>query len=75
MADILVKDLPLLLHRRLKDQANLHGHSVNEEILQILEMHLERPGIPDITPFVLSKPLTDSFIKKARREGRVRFPD
>lgn len=36
-----------------------------------LETHLSRPGVPDIEPFVGTKPLTDIFIKKARREGRA----
>lgn len=71
MPDILVKDLPVVLHRRLKDEAKLHHRSMNQEIRQILETHLVRPGIPDVTPFVMSEPLTDSFIKKARREGRA----
>ncbi|HTB22992.1 MAG TPA: Arc family DNA-binding protein [bacterium] len=71
MPDILIKDLPPLLHRRLKEEAKSHHRSMNQEIRQILEIHLERPGIPDIKPFVLGEPLTDDYIKKARREGRA----
>lgn len=70
MADILIKDLSADLHRRLKDEAKAHHRSMNQEIRQILEIHLGRPGIPDFKPFVLGEPLTDSFVQKARREGR-----
>ena len=71
MPDILVKDLPVALHRRLKDEAKLHHRSMNQEIRQILEIYLERPGIPDIKPFILAKPLTDTFIRNARSQGRA----
>ncbi len=71
MPDVLVKGLPPVLHQRLKDEAKLHHRSMNQEIRQILEDHLVRPGIPDVKPFTLAKPLTDVFIKNARREGRA----
>jgi plasmid stability protein len=70
MPDILIKDLPVDLHRRLKDEAKAHHRSMNQQIRQILEAHLERPGIPDFKPFVLGEPLTAAFIQKARKEGR-----
>jgi plasmid stability protein len=69
--DILIKDLPVDLHKRLKMEAALHHRSMNQEIRQILESHLARPGIPDFKPFVFAKPLTDAFIREARREGRA----
>ena len=71
MPDILIKDLPADLHKRLKMEATLHHRSMNQEIRQILESHLARPGIPDFKPFVFAKPLTDAFIREARREGRA----
>ena len=71
MPDILIKDLPADLHKRLKMEAALHHRSMNQEIRQILESHLARPGIPDFKPFAFAKPLTDAFIREARREGRA----
>ena len=35
-----------------------------------IQTHPARPGISDFKPFVLSEPLTDAFIKQARKEGR-----
>jgi hypothetical protein len=71
MPDVLLKDLPPALHRRLKDEAKLHHRSMNQEIRQILELHLVRPGIGDFKPFELPRPLRGAFIRQARREGRA----
>jgi hypothetical protein len=71
MPDRRIKGLCLDLYRRLKEGSRAHHCSVDQEIREILELYLGRRGVADIKPFVFGEPLTDSFIKKARRESRA----
>lgn len=71
MPDVLVKDLPAEVHRRLKEEAKRHHRSMNQEIRQILETKfMVSSGLPAFRPFVATRPLTQAFIRKAIQEGR-----
>ena len=72
MPDILIKNFPAELFRRLEEQAECNHRSVNEEVIQILEMHLSRPEIPEFNyTFKPTKPMSDRLLRSARKEGRA----
>ncbi len=72
MAGLLIKNLPPLVHRRLKETASRHRRSMTREALVILEEALGvsvAPGrLP--APYHGSIPLTKRIIDKAKRTGR-----
>ena len=74
MPELLIKDLPANLHRKLKAQAARHQRSMTQEALALLERALnEEPQANVIPPpFKGRFALTDEFIDQARREGRER---
>jgi plasmid stability protein len=71
MASLVIKDLPLEIHRRLKKDAEEHHRSMIGEAIAILEqgLHRVRP-IPEFRPWKGTFPLTNAFINRAKREGR-----
>ena len=71
MPDLLIKDFPARLYRKLRAQAARNHRSMAEEVLAVLERALNEPDRPnEIPPFKGRFALTDEFIKQARREGR-----
>lgn len=72
MPGIVVRDLPDVLHERLKEEARRHHRSMSKEVIAILEDALgwstERTYPP---PVKLAFPLTDEFLNKAKRWGRA----
>lgn len=72
MPRFVTKDLPKDLHRKLKKQAARHRRSMTKEALALLEQGLgapkRRPGA--VPPFKGRFALTDSFLARARRDGR-----
>ena len=72
MPALVIKELPVEIHRRLKDGAAQHHRSMTQEAIAILEqgLHRLRP-IPDFKPYKGSFPLTNAFINRAKREGRT----
>ena len=71
MPALVIKDLPVEIHRRLKEDAEHHHRSMTQEAITILEqgLHRGRP-IPDFEPYKGAFPLTNTFIDRAKREGR-----
>ena len=71
MPALVIKDLPVELHRRLKDDAVQHHRSMTRQAIFILEqgLHRVRP-IPAFKAYKGRFPLTDEFISAAKREGR-----
>lgn len=72
MPGLVIKDLPLKLHRKLKQQAARNHRSMTKEVLVVLERALseETPPQEAPAPFKGRFALTDKFIARARREGR-----
>ena len=72
MPGIVIRDLPSMLHERLREEAQRHHRSMAKEVVTILEDALgkstERPYPP---PVKLAFPLTDEFLNKAKRWGRA----
>jgi plasmid stability protein len=71
VAAVVVRDLPLALHQRLKQQAEYHHRSMNREVIAILERELQAPMRvalpPPVQPLVPvdGREIVD-FIRKAR---------
>ena len=72
MPALVIKDLPVALHRRLKDEARHHHRSMTQQAVFLLEqgLHQTRP-IPAIKAYRGAFPLTNDFINQAKREGRA----
>lgn len=72
MSDLLVKNLPPDLHRRLKEEAVRSHRSMAKQVVAILEQNL---GVTDSRPYPppvrVAVPLTDEFLNKAKRWGRA----
>ncbi len=72
MPALVIKDLPVELHQRLKEDAAQHHRSMTQQAICILEQGLHR--VRTIPPFKAYKgtlALTNEFIDAAKREGRV----
>lgn len=72
MPALVIKDLPVELHRRLKDEAMHHHRSMTQQAIVILEqaLHRVRP-MPAFKAYRGGFPLTNEFIDAAKREGRA----
>ena len=72
MPALVIKGLPVEIHRRLKEDAAQHHRSMTQEAIAILEqgLHRVRP-IPEFKPYKGSFSLTTAFINRAKREGRA----
>ena len=72
MPGLVIKDLPVKLHRKLKEQAARHHRSMTKEVLFVLERALSEETPPQAVPppFKGRFALTDKFLAQARREGR-----
>lgn len=73
MPAFLVKDLPPVLHERLKQEATRHHRSMNREVISILEKELGDITPVDVPcPTVPSKPLTAEWVRETTRKMRDR---
>jgi plasmid stability protein len=72
MPALVIKKLPVELHRRLKDEAVQHHRSMTQQAIVILEqgLHRVRP-IPAFKAYKGRFRLTNKFIDSAKREGRA----
>ena len=71
MPALVIKELPIELHRRLKHEAAQQRRSMTQQAIFILEQGLQRARpVPDFTPYKGAFALTNAFINKAKREGR-----
>lgn len=72
MPALVIKDLPVEIHQRLKDEAELHHRSMTQEAIVILEQGLQRARpIPAFKAYRGAFPLTRDLVDSARREGRA----
>jgi len=73
MPAVVVRDMPVEMHRRLKSAAHQHHRSMNREVLMILEQTLEAPGAGELPPPVNSlKPISGDTIVRMIRNMRDR---
>lgn len=72
MPDILIKDVPSPLHRKLKEVAARHRRSMTRQALVLLEESLHEAAEPVRLPrpFKGRFPLTQKLIDEGRRVGR-----
>ncbi len=76
MASLMIRDLPINLHERLKERAKANRRSLNKEALVILEEALGcgpwPPSIEEIDTLRIrgTKPLTQEILDEARESGR-----
>jgi len=68
---IVIRDVPEVLHRMLKDRARRNHRSLTKEVVAILEESLggKRRALPPPVP--LKRPLTEEVVEEGRREGRA----
>ena len=72
MSALLVKGVPDPWKERLKEMAGQHRRSVNQEVLTLLGVFLERHSVPAPKKLYRFKsPLTEEYLSKAKREGRL----
>ena len=74
MPALLIKDVPAGLHRKLKQVARRERRSMNQQALLLLEEALNRiPAEPIEWPRPVKGrfPVTNSFINRAKRAGRM----
>jgi len=71
MSAVVVRDLPLVLHQRLKLAAQRNHRSMNREIIAILERELQTPVPANLPPPVIGKrPADPEWIVRVIREAR-----
>ena len=71
MPVLVIKALPVDLHRNLKESATRNHRSMTQQAIVLLEqgLHQARP-VPPVKAYRGKFPLTDDFINAAKREGR-----
>jgi len=76
MASLMIRDIPVELHDRLKERAKANRRSLNKEALVILETALGcgawPPSIEEIDRLRVrgARPLTQELLDEARENGR-----
>jgi antitoxin FitA len=76
MASLMIRDLPVDLHERLKERAKVNRRSLNKEALVILEEALGRSSWPTTIEEIDNlrvrgaRPLTQEMLDDARESGR-----
>lgn len=72
MPALVIKELSVDLHRRLKEEAVQHHRSMTQQAIVILEQGLHRVrSIPAFKAYKGRFSLTNEFINSAKREGRA----
>jgi len=74
MPGLLIKNVPLKLHRKLKTMALLHHRSLTREALALLEQAVSGNWLRsrELPPALKGRfSLTNEFINMAKREGRA----
>jgi hypothetical protein len=71
---LLIKDVPVELHRRLKELARSNRRSMTKQALVLLERGLGeghlRISLRDVQPVRAKVTVTDELIEQAVRQGR-----
>ncbi len=72
MPALVIKDLPVEIHRRLKEEGNRNHRSMTQQAIYILEQGVRRVRpIPPVKAYRGRFPLTNEFIREAKRVGRA----
>ncbi len=73
MTDLIIRQLPAEIHRKLKERAQANRRSVNQEIQILLETALADalPPTSAPPPFQGAFPIDDAWLLRAREEGRA----
>lgn len=75
MPAFLVKDLPPVLHERLRQEATRHHRSMNREVITILEKELGETRFAALPqPVKLKKPVDPQWVADMIREARDSNP-
>ena len=75
MSALVIRDVPLTLHRRLKEEAERHHRSMNREVIAILEKELVTARPLELPPPVKGiKPVDPQWIVRVIREARESRP-
>jgi plasmid stability protein len=74
MPTLVIKDVPVELHRRLKEEAQKAHRSMNGEAIYLLESGLNNTqsisAVHELpAPYQGKKPLTDKLIQQWKRQG------
>jgi plasmid stability protein len=71
MSALLIKNMPLPLHARLRQCAENHHRSMNREVIAILERELEREAPAELPPPVKTlKPISGEWTVRIIRDAR-----
>lgn len=71
MASLLIKNVPDILHRKLKERAASRHRSMNGEVIAILEAVLEAETVSELPdPVPLRGDITEAVLREMREEGR-----
>ncbi len=73
MPALLIKNVPPILHEKLKEEAQRHHRSMTKEALCILEQGLgaaSARSLRDVKPVPCGIQIDDSWIRRAREWGR-----
>ncbi len=71
MPDILIKNIPLEVHERLKVRARKNRRPMTQELLVILDSTLQQEKRQFPSPVAGNKPLTQSLVTRGIRGGRL----
>ena len=71
MPAFLVKNMPPVLHERLRQEATRHHRSMNREVVAILEKELAEPNELVVSvPVFPSRPVTAAWVRGTTRSLR-----
>ena len=71
MSALLIKNMPPVLHERLRRRATEHHRSMNREVIAILDRELGRPSTTELPPPIrLKKPVSGEWIAQIIRDAR-----
>jgi plasmid stability protein len=70
MASILIKDVPVALHERLREAAARDHRSLNKEVIALLEAALDRAGATLPPPLRAGFRLNSDWLEQAVADGR-----
>jgi len=71
MPALLIKNLPVNVHRWLKHEAETNRRSMTQQVIVLFEAHMGRfKPVHFPPPFKTRTPLTAEFIDRAKKEGR-----
>ncbi len=74
MPGLLIRDMPVEVHRRLKELARANRRSTTKQALILLEEALggarRRVSLENVRPVRANVPITDWLIEEAIRRGR-----